>query len=580
MSLNPNNSFKQKEAEFHDFSNIKSLLQEKNLNPKEIPDLKYLLSLTINPNINNINLNKLLIYLLKYLNSETLPTFTEFFFQSCELGSLSIVEILLENNLDINSKNDLGETPLHIAVGKQDIELINLLIKYDPLTNIATYKDGLTVMNYAEILGDKNIIKLIKNLEEKNLKKKINLEIKDFIDNNMNEIENNDINNNDNSEFILNNINNIDIGLIQNFNGEKISIITDSDVSNSFALNNNLNNRNIINNSKLNYSDHKYLNTQTIVNESDYNEEINPSKEPYIILLTSTKINGNQKSSIFNNDSNKNSLKNSKKITETKLFSSSIKKKSLTNNINNFSSNPSYIQSLTTCTTTESPFIFTSFKSSSKKSKILDFITEINLPSKYSNNLIDNGFDNLDVLISQTKKGIALTYENLRDIGIQKPGERFKILIHLEEIANNFDFFLEKKIYNDNNNNYSNDENIRYFSLKKFLENNGFKNKFLNNFIEKGVFNVELLYIQMESKQPLNENILVNDFGINKNDANKIIIKLYANSRNYVTILKKKNKRNIYNYNTDINININKSTIMEETNNINNIKSCDMCNLF
>ena len=572
-------SFKENTNEINNYSSIKALLREKKLNPNRISDLKYLLSLTINPDINRFNYKILLNYLLKYLQDDTLPIFTEFFFQSCELGSLPIVKILLEHNIDINSKNEYGETPLHVAVAKNDIELINLLIKYDPLTNIMTYKDGLTVMNYAEILGDKNIIKIIKKLEEKNLKKKIKLEIKDYINNGMDDIDITDINNKiDNSSFIIKNniLNDNNLDLIRNYNGEKISIVTDSEISNSKILNNlNKNNSSINNNlqgTNLLYSDHKYINTQTIVNESDYNEDINPMKELNIILLNESKPK-NSNTQISNSLINSNKKNSSN---ETKLFSSSIKKKSISNNL---SINPSYIQSLTTCHTTnnkdhtESPFIFTSFKSPTKnnKSKIFDFLTEINLPKEYSNNLIDNGFDNLDVLISQTKNGIALTYENLRDIGIKKPGERIKILTHLEEISGNFEFFLEKKIYYDKNNTKN-----AFFSIKNFLENIG-QYKFLNNFIENGIYNIELLYIYMGSKQPLNENILVNDFGINKNDANKIIIKLYENSRIYIKLLKIKNKKN---NNDDNNIhNTNKTVIMEE-NNISNTKSCDMCILF
>ncbi len=572
-------SFKENTNEINNYSSIKALLREKKLNPNRISDLKYLLSLTINPDINRFNYKILLNYLLKYLQDDTLPIFKEFFFQSCELGSLPIVKILLEHNIDINSKNEYGETPLHVAVAKNDIELINLLIKYDPLTNIMTYKDGLTVMNYAEILGDKNIIKIIKKLEEKNLKKKIKLEIKDYINNGMDDIDITDINNKiDNSSFIIKNniLNDNNLDLIRNYNGEKISIVTDSEISNSKILNNlNKNNSSINNNlqgTNLLYSDHKYINTQTIVNESDYNEDINPMKELNIILLNESKPK-NSNTQISNSLINSNKKNSSN---ETKLFSSSIKKKSISNNL---SINPSYIQSLTTCHTTnnkdhtESPFIFTSFKSPTKnnKSKIFDFLTEINLPKEYSNNLIDNGFDNLDVLISQTKNGIALTYENLRDIGIKKPGERIKILTHLEEISGNFEFFLEKKIYYDKNNTKN-----AFFSVKKFFENFG-QYKFLNNFIENGIYNIELLYIYMGSKQPLNENILVNDFGINKNDANKIIIKLYENSRIYIKLLKIKNKKN---NNDDNNIhNTNKTVIMEE-NNTSNTKSCDMCILF
>ena len=553
MSYKTNNSFKRSIKEIHNSSSIKSLLKEKNLNPKEINDLKYLLSLTINPNLKKFSYYKLdclLLFLLNYLNDDTLSLFTEFLFQSCELGSLSIVQILLENNLDINSRNELGETPLHIAIAKNDIELIKLLKEYKPKTNIETYKEGLTAMNYAEICGNKNIFTIIKRLNEENIKEEIKNDIKACINNDMdNIIINDDISKN--------------FEQIQNFNGEKISIITDSDFNSS---NNNFNkNNNCTCNS---FYENKYINTQqTIINESDYNEDISPINKN-IILFSKNKsdkksLSPNKQYNMSNSPS-KNSIINSnmKNSKEIKCFSSSFKKKSITNNI---SINPSYIQSLTTCHTTnkENKELYSSLK----YSKIFEFITEINLPKEYAVNLIDNGFDNLDVLINQTKHGIALTYENLRDIGIKKPGERIKILIHLEEISDNFNFFFPEKIFMDDL-----DLKNELNSLKIFLEKIEM-NKFLNNFFKNGIYNVELLYIQMGSKQPLNENILVNDLGINKIDANKIIIKLYEKSRNYMNKMKIMNKRN----NKKIK-DINDKIITYEEGN--KIKSCDMCILF
>ena len=550
MSYRNSNSFKENKKEIQNYSNIKSLLKEKNLNPKEINDLKYLLSLTINPDLKRFNLFKmdcLLIFLLKYLSSNTLSIFTEFFFQSCELGSLNIVRILLENDLDINSQNNLGETPLHIAVAKNDIELIKLLIEYNPKTNIATYKDGLTVMNYAEIGRNKIIYKIIKELNEKNIKEEIKNEIKDYINIDMDNIIMNNDNNKDTSSslFCKTDRFNYNYEQIQNFNGEKISIITDSDI-NSSLLNNNLNKNNVSN------YENKCINTQqTIINESDYNEETTPTKKNKFLYPRNKQRIQNINILNINNSSNK---KNNKEI---KFFSSSFKKKSITNNL---SLNPSYIQSLTTCHT------------SIKYSKIYEFINEINLPKEYAFNLIDNGFDNLEMLISQTKNGIALTYENLREIGIKKPGERIKILIHLEEISENFKFLFPKIIYNNDNNDNKDIKN-KSNTLKFFLEKIGKKNFFIN-FYENGINNIELLFIQMASKQPLNENILINDLNIKKQDANAIIIKLYEYSRNYINKLKMLNKRNNNNENI---INNNSTITHEEENNI--IKSCD-CILF
>ena len=550
MSYRNSNSFKENKKEIQNYSNIKSLLKEKNLNPKEINDLKYLLSLTINPDLKRFNLFKmdcLLIFLLKYLSSNTLSIFTEFFFQSCELGSLNIVRILLENDLDINSQNNLGETPLHIAVAKNDIELIKLLIEYNPKTNIATYKDGLTVMNYAEIGRNKIIYKIIKELNEKNIKEEIKNEIKDYINIDMDNIIMNNDNNKDTSSslFCKTDRFNYNYEQIQNFNGEKISIITDSDI-NSSLLNNNLNKNNVSN------YENKCINTQqTIINESDYNEETTPTKKNKFLYPRNKQRIQNINILNINNISNK---KNNKEI---KFFSSSFKKKSITNNL---SLNPSYIQSLTTCHT------------SIKYSKIFEFFNEINLPKEYAFNLIDNGFDNLEMLISQTKNGIALTYEDLREIGIKKPGGRIKILIHLEEISENFKFLFPKIIYNNDNNDNIDIKN-KSNTLKFFLEKIGKKNFFIN-FYENGINNIELLFIQMASKQPLNENILINDLNIKKQDANAIIIKLYEYSRNYINKLKMLNKRNNNNENI---INNNSTITHEEENNI--IKSCD-CILF
>ena len=546
MSYRNGNSFKENKKEIQNFSSIKSLLQEKNLNPKEINDLKYLLSLTINPDLKRFklfNIDCLLIFLLKYLSPNTLSIFTEFFFQSCELGSLNIVRILLENDLDVNSQNNLGETPLHIAVAKNDIELIKLLIEYNPKTNIATYKDGLTAVNYAEISGNKNVYKIIKELNEKNIKEEIKNEIKDYINIDMDNIIMNSDNNKDNSSSLFFKTDKFNYEQIQNFNGEKISIITDSDI-NSSLLNNNLNKNNISN------YDNKYINTQqTIINESDYNEDITPTNKNIFLYPRNKPKYQNTYQFNINNSSNKKSIK------EIKFFSSSFKRKSITNNL---SLNPSYIQSLTTCHT------------SLKYSKIFEFITEINLPKEYAYNLIDNGFDNLEMLISQTKNGIALTYENLREIGIKKPGERIKILLHLEEISENFHFIFPKSIYNNNDYDNSGIKN-KSNTLKIFLEKIEEK-KYFKNFWENGIYNIEVLFVQMISKQPLNENILMNDLNIKKQDANKIIIKLYEYSRKYINKLKIMNKRK----KTEENI-ISNSSIIYEKNNM--IKSCD-CILF
>ena len=280
------NKHKIDEKEIEQYNSIKKLLKDKKLNPKIPNDLKYLLSLTLRPKLKKFHSEYLVNFLLKYLNSSNESIFYEYFFHSCELGKINNVKILLEKGLSVNCKNDLGETPLHIAIGKNDIELIKLLIKYEPNTSLSTDKDSLTAMNYAEKLGNKTIIKMINELNEINKKKLIKSEIIDYINKDMSNIKNMD--SEDMSSFI-NKDNNFDE--IQNYNGEKMSIIVNEDQSN-----------NIINNS-VNKSDNimpknkdKNTITQTLFDELDLCEGVSPKNtikvNNYCNNIKSIKTNG------------------------------------------------------------------------------------------------------------------------------------------------------------------------------------------------------------------------------------------------------------------------------------------------
>lgn len=526
---------------------IKKLLKEKNLNPEQSNDLKYLLSLTLRPKIKKFNFEYLLLFLLKYLNQENETIFYEYFFQSCELGKINNVKILLENGLSVNCQNNLGETPLHIAISKNDLELIKLLIKYEPYTNLSTDKDNLTVMNYAEIRGNKTIIKLINDLNEINIKKKIKSEIIDYINKDMNNMNGLDFSN---ISSLMNK--NDDIDQIQNYNGEIMSIVNNEEASSSI-INNHINkNVNIKSLKKINNNKDNIKNTitQTIINESDFCEDISPKNT---IKVNNYNNNINIINNI-NNNANPNDenyhrflteecacdIKMSNQFTtDLKYFTSPLKKKDeLLNYYNNNSINPSIVQSLTTSHSInkeqyESPLLISkSSKSIDKKTELCKFITEINLPMIYGNYLLDNGFDDLEVLISITKNSIALSNQNLKDIGITIPGDRAKILIHLEELAGNFPFILEKDII------YSNEIDENKNSLYKFLTSINLE-EYIRVFKENGYYNAELLYVQMVSKNPITEEILKNDFGLSKiGHIKRIMLNLLNCSQNYIKRLK------------------------------------------
>ena len=154
------------------------------------------------------------------------------------------------------------------------------------------------------------------------------------------------------------------------------------------------------------------------------------------------------------------------------------------------------------------------------KSNILlsNFLSQINL-QKYYSILKSNGFDNINLLIEQMKTNIPIKDLELKKSGINKAGDRAKILIRLEEKGNVFPFPIPKNVYyclenniNDNNN-INEDQNI--VQLKRWL--NEFKmEKYLNNFIDNGYYSVELFLFQMISKNPISDEILQFDIRIEK----------------------------------------------------------------
>ena len=74
---------------------------------------------------------------------------------------------------------------------------------------------------------------------------------------------------------------------------------------------------------------------------------------------------------------------------------------------------------------------------------------------------------------------------------------------------------IPKNVYYTCNNleNYMNDINVN--KLNDWLKALKIEN-YLENFIEAGYYSVELMLIQMESKNPITDNILKDEIGINK----------------------------------------------------------------
>ena len=176
-------------------------------------------------------------------------------------------------------------------------------------------------------------------------------------------------------------------------------------------------------------------------------------------------------------------------------------------------------------------------KSIKNNNPLKEFLSEIHL-FKYMNNLIENGFDDINLIIDQAKKGIYIKDSELKEAGIIPPGDRAKILIRIQEKAGNFGFRIPKRVYYVCNNldMIENDENIN--NLNNWLKDLKIDN-YLMNFIYNGYHSIELLLMQMESKNPLTSDILKEEIGIEKvGHRSRILNKLKDEGRSYNNKLK------------------------------------------
>ena len=138
---------------------------------------------------------------------------------------------------------------------------------------------------------------------------------------------------------------------------------------------------------------------------------------------------------------------------------------------------------------------------------IYSFLAEINIP-QYTQMLLSNGFDDINLIVSQTQFNISVSDKNLRDIGIRSPGDRAKILVRLEEKAGRFPCEIDKsKVYFNNESN-SNGVGQMLKSIKMEM--------YYDNFIENGYNSVDLMLLQMLTRQPIDEFLLEEEIKVEK----------------------------------------------------------------
>ena len=186
--------------------------------------------------------------------------------------------------------------------------------------------------------------------------------------------------------------------------------------------------------------------------------------------------------------------------------------------------------------------------SSSNKSNLLlkNFLSQINL-KKYYLILKNNGLDDLNLLIEQMRTNLPIKDSELKNAGINLPGDRAKILIRLEEKGNLFPFSVPKNVYYTIDKNVNINEDEKIINLKRWLKEFKMEN-YLNNFINNGYYSVELFLFQMISKNPINNNILQFEIGIEKiGHRSRILSILKEQSKNIEEIKERKKDINLMN---------------------------------
>lgn len=481
--------------------------------------------------------------------------------------------------LDLSYQDSNGNSYLHLSTMQQLISTTILLLKKGIKMN-SQNNEGNTALHYAYNLNNKPLISILKEY-------KADLNIKNKLGKIPEEIELNSLNVNINSSF-----DGQFYKTHNNFFDKNLSI----QLNNNYINTNNLTNTN---NNKFNDTNRNSSFKYSLVNFSYSDDEDNQDNkensdifnlsntdtykkkvknvininsqtvgEGYNILLDNNKNNKSKNDNGFVENSTSIS-KEEKDLQIQKSFNNNKIKNNLLNNednvYNNYNSNnKSSLYNNNSYKYLEQDFIFSPFdtlkespnniqinneinqfnvNNINQEDSLYKFLSEINLEKKYYFLMNSNGFEDIDLLIEQErtcKLNTSITNSALKEIGIYLPGDRAKILIHLEEKAGNYSFAIPKNVYYflEDVNNINNDENIKkIFEWLKVIK----VENYLDNFIKCGYYSLELILMQMNSKNPINEDIIKDEIGIKKvGHRARIINKLVEDGRLFLNKLKDK----------------------------------------
>jgi len=457
--------------------------------------------------------------------------------------NIKLITTLLEKGISVNEKNNDGNTSLHFAYYIDNIEIIKLLLNYHINPNIKN-NQGLTA---EEVIPTNDIDKIAGFEVDMN-----------FDDNIYDELK---YNNNENNEVydLTKNKKNIDSSgsgetkyksQISKNKVELKSKKTNHKKKNNYKNKNNKesdnaevqdddiitlpfycigsSNRKISNIDRIYYESDKFFRKESenfpfyteLIHSNNGNDNISKNGKNNNLSNIIEKQNiseNNNSNSNSNNNSNNNNLENDDK----KKDKTSLAKNSSKNNI--FNSNRGINDNSNEINFTNKP--------------LLEFLNQINM-QKYYLHLKNNGLEYINIIIEDTKKGVYITDNQLKMIGINKPGDRAKILIRIQEKANLFEYTVPKSVYYNYNNLEKIEDDPNINKLYEWLKNIRLE-QYLSNFLINGYCSIDILFFQLLSNQPLTDEILKDELEINKlGHRTRIFNKLKEESRSYENQLK------------------------------------------
>ena len=407
--------------------------------------------------------------------------------------NIELIKKLIEKRILINARNKDGNTPLHFAYYINSNEIINLLIENNCNVNIRNSQGLLP----KEIEPTDDVLKII-GCETRNYNFEDNCDDQLKYDKKYKTIEISKTNRikrikNENIDIVNMPKNSRKISTKKSINGKKRNSKFDKRKKSSLFYNKDEGFRKI-SNIELNLDENDNIIHKESENYQFYIDLISPSRNIFNFSSpkTNNTITSEGTSEKNNNKENINIQNDNVDIRQEK-----IRTFRTINAMNLFKKKNDAIEN--------------SFRTNKT---LLDFLSKINL-EKYYEQINKSEFSNIMNIIEETKNGHFINDYQLKNIGINKSGDRAKILIRIQEISNSFDFTMPKTVYYYTNNNEQIEKDTNLNKLLLWLKEINLDTYFYN-FVNNGYFSIDLLYVQMESKNPLTDEILKNEILIEK----------------------------------------------------------------